>query len=40
MKEMVCNLWQNIIINKGQEDEIWIGQNLIIMENPPIKHLK
>ena len=26
--------------NKGQEDEIWIGQNLIIMENPPIMHLR
>lgn len=26
--------------NKGWEDEIWIGQNLIIMENPPIMHLK
>lgn len=27
--------------NKRQEeDEIWIGQNLIIMENPLIMHLK
>lgn len=26
--------------NKGWEDEIWIGQNLIIMENPLIMHLK
>ena len=26
--------------NKGLEDEIWIGQNLIIMENPLIMHLK